>query len=175
MSVVDFSRIRLYCNYFLLCLDIHRKWQVWYVKFQNEFLSGKLELPGQVDLPRHQFSEHTREDKVMLLRKCLYGLHDTARMYFILFNETVEAAGLTPFKTAPCVWKRMGMLFACHVDDVYKFFQKNAGHWKPATPAQAKMSVEGLGKTNIFFKQRSKLFTVRKSGNMANKSVEEAP
>lgn len=112
---------------------------------QNAFLNGELERPVYAQLPRHQVSESTWGDRVMLLRRMLCGLGDVSRISVNLFNDTFGDADLEQLKTMPCIFQWKDMIVACCVDDLLIFGKKMAGYRTAQTPADVETSVERLG------------------------------
>lgn len=57
-------------------------------------------------------------NKVLNLKKSLYGLRDAAKIWFETVLNKVKSFGLTEMESAPCVFYKKGMIVPCYVHDL---------------------------------------------------------
>lgn len=85
-SVVDYTLTK-----WLLCLAVHRKWEVKHFDFHNAFSNGNLYRPVYAELPQHIFFDVKSKSVVMMFQHSFYGLKDASKIWFELVKEKFEA------------------------------------------------------------------------------------
>jgi Reverse transcriptase (RNA-dependent DNA polymerase) len=84
------------------------------------FLNGDLDEEIYMECPKGMQS---KEDEVLLLRKALYGLVQSARQFFKKFTSILVSIGFVQSYAEPCLFIKKDetsiVLIAVHVDDCY--------------------------------------------------------
>jgi hypothetical protein len=115
----SFTSVRL-----LTAVSLQRGWTVYHQDVKTAFLEGELEWWERVYLEAPPGYE-LKEDEVLALHKCLYGLKQSARKWNKKIGNVLKQLGLTQSTADKCVWvsynKKTGELesaVAVHVDDI---------------------------------------------------------
>lgn len=91
--------------------------------FQNAFPNGKLDRMVYAELQKTIFGDELRANKVMRLKRSLYGLKDAAHIWYELLKSQFAEAVLVKLKSAPCVFKFEKTILICYVDDLLVSFR----------------------------------------------------
>jgi hypothetical protein len=101
-----------------LDLDIH------HLDFSTAFLNGELKETVYMQQPEH-FVVPGREDKVCLLKRSIYGLKQSSRMWNEKINQVLTSLNFKRLSSEPCVYHRNDSskicIIALYVDDLYLF------------------------------------------------------
>ena len=89
-----FPVVRLVSIRLLLALIAHLDLELCQMDVNTAFLNGTLEEEIYMVQP-FGFVSKGREDKVCRLKKFLYGLKQSSRVWYFRFHETITAFGLT--------------------------------------------------------------------------------
>ena len=106
--------LRLTC-----CVISSNKWLLNSLDVKTAFLQGKLmERTVYVRPPKE-----AQTDKVWKLRKCIYGLSDATRYWYLKLREELIKLGATPIQLDQgiFIWHKNNIpigIMACFVDDV---------------------------------------------------------
>ena len=109
--VVQWSTIRL-----LLSTVLTEKWTTRQVDYTNAFAQAELNEDVYVECPR-LFGPASGKDKVLHLRKSLYGLRQAPRTFFEKLRAGLIERGWTQSEIDPCLFLRDGMMCVVYVDD----------------------------------------------------------
>lgn len=100
--------------------EIHMKAPKYFEKFMENLidLEENIEIGKKATDMLHEFQEG---DKVLLLKKSIYGLKQAGRAWYTKLEKTLRKIGTTPTKSDPCLFQ-MGAgedvtLIAVYVDD----------------------------------------------------------
>ncbi len=109
--VVQWSTIRL-----LLSTVLTEKWTTRQVDYTNAFAQAELHEEVYVEFPR-LFGPPSGEDRVLELKKSLYGLRQAPRTFFEKLKAGLEERGWTQSVVDPCLFLKKGMMCVIYVDD----------------------------------------------------------
>jgi hypothetical protein len=109
--VVQWSTIRL-----LLSTVLTEKWTTRQVDYTNAFAQAELNEEVYVEFPR-LFGPPSGEDRVLELKKSLYGLRQAPRTFFEKLKAGLEERGWTQSVVDPCLFLKQGMMCVIYVDD----------------------------------------------------------
>ncbi len=85
---------------------------------KEAFLHGEFEDGELIHMKVLQgFEKHFPEGSVLLLKKCLYGLKQAAKVFWRQLLCAASAMGLKQSTADPCLHYQMGEQTTCH-DDV---------------------------------------------------------
>lgn len=76
------------------------------------------ELQQKVYMRIPKYMAHASENKVFLLNKTIYGLRESPRIWYDLLSWDLINVGLTPLRTAPCVFLKEKVLLQCYAGDL---------------------------------------------------------
>ena len=109
--VVQWSTIRL-----LLSTVLTEGWTTRQVDYTNAFAQAELKEEVYVECPR-LFGPHSNTDKVLHLRKSLYGLRQAPRTFFEKLKAGLEERDWKQSEIDPCLFLKSGMMCVVYVDD----------------------------------------------------------
>ena len=104
----------------MICIAISNGWKVNSIDIKSAFLQGqKLNRSVHIKPPKE-----ANTDKYWKLNKCVYGLTDASRKWYLTLNEELEAGGLEMIilDEAFYVWRREDTvegIIGIHVDDIF--------------------------------------------------------
>ena len=117
--VAKLSSIRM-----LIALSSINRWHFHSMDVDNAYLNGELDEPVYMKQPEG-FIEKGKETLVWKLRKGLYGLKQSGRIWNELIDRTLKNLGFTALESDHCVYTRSsdrGVIFlALYVDDCLLF------------------------------------------------------
>ena len=109
--VVQWSTIRL-----LLSTVLTEGWVTRQVDYTNAFAQAELKEDVYVECPR-LFGPASGKDKVLHLRKSLYGLRQAPRTFFEKLKAGLQERGWIQSEIDPCLFLKLGMICVVYVDD----------------------------------------------------------
>ena len=109
--VVQWSTIRL-----LLSTVLTEGWTTRQVDYTNAFAQAELKEDVYVECPR-LFGPASGKDKVLHLRKSLYGLRQAPRTFFEKLKAGLLERGWIQSAIDPCLFLKLGMICVVYVDD----------------------------------------------------------
>jgi hypothetical protein len=92
------------------------KWTTRQVDYKNAFAQAELNEDVYVECPR-LFGLASGKDKVLHLRKSLYGLRQAPRTFFEKLRAGLLERGWIQSEIDPCLFLRVGMICVVYVDD----------------------------------------------------------
>ena len=110
-TIVQWSTIRL-----LLSTVLTEGWTTRQVDYTNAFAQAELKEDVYVECPR-LFGPTSGKDKVLHLRKRLYGLRQAPRTFFEKLRAGLLERGWSQSEIDPCLFLRLGMICVVYVDD----------------------------------------------------------
>jgi hypothetical protein len=109
--VVQWSTIRL-----LLSTVLTEKWTTRQVDYTNAFAQAELNEDVYVESPR-LFGPASGKDKVLHIRKSLYGLQQAPRTFFEKLRAGLLERGWIQSEIDSCLFLRVGMICVVYVDN----------------------------------------------------------
>ena len=109
--VVQWSTIRL-----LLILILTNNWTTRVIDYTNAFPQANIDTEIYVEPPA-LFGSRKGEDKVLKLRKSLYGLKQSPRTFYQHLSQGLKNRGWTPSAIDPCLFMKQKMICVIYVDD----------------------------------------------------------
>jgi len=109
--VVQWSTIRL-----LLILILTNSWTTRVIDYTNAFPQANIDTDIYVEPPA-LFGSRTGEDKVLKLRKSLYGLKQSPRTFYQHLSQGLKNRGWKPSTIDPCLFMKHNMICVIYVDD----------------------------------------------------------
>lgn len=109
--VVQWSTIRL-----LLSTVLTEGWTTRQVDYTNAFVQADLAEEVYVEYPK-LFGPVTGDDRVLRLRKSLYGLRQAPRTFFEKLKAGLEERQWTQSRIDPCLFLKKGKICVVYVDD----------------------------------------------------------
>ena len=111
------------------------KWHIFSDDMKAAYLNVKLEKGRWLQLPDGRFVE---------IWRALYGLKESARLWFQTFRDFLISIGFTQSKVEPCVFTRGKLIVAIFVDDTLSTGPDNEiQEFRKALHAKFKVSKEG--------------------------------
>lgn len=119
-SAVDSPTIGKNCVRMLLAIAASKHWNIGSTDIKSAFLQGQL-LEREVFLLPPKES-NTGNGFVWKLRRCLYGLNDAARQFYVTLAEELEKLGAVKSKLDPSLFsfysdKGLRGILVSHIDD----------------------------------------------------------
>jgi hypothetical protein len=104
----------------LLALASENKWKVHHLDITAAYLEADIDTPVYMEIPEGLPKDSGR---VCKLRKSLYGLHQSGRLWNEHLNQFFIEKGFERCKSDPCVYYKQGkeIIVAIYVDDIYLF------------------------------------------------------
>ena len=125
--VVSWMTVRL-----MLILSIILDWKSVQVDYASAFCQAPIHEDVYVSQPRgwqqlNRLGLKTpfREGHVMKLNRCLYGLKQSPKNWFLHLKERLESVGFTQSECDPCLFYQKDIICVCYVDDCI-FFSKES-------------------------------------------------
>ena len=125
--VVSWSTVRL-----MLILSIILGWKSIQVDYTSAFCQAKINKDVYVSQPRGWqhlnrmgLNVPFKEGHVMKLRRCLYGLRQSPKNWFLHLKERLESVGFKQSACDPCLFYQGGIICLCYVDDCVFFSKDN--------------------------------------------------
>ena len=109
--VVQWSTIRL-----LLILILTNQWKAKVIDYTNAFPQANIDTDIYVETPA-LFGCKSGEDKVLKLRKSLYGLKQSPRTFYQHLSKSLQNRGWTVSTIDPCLFMKHNMMCVIYVDD----------------------------------------------------------
>ena len=112
--VVQWTTVRM-----ILILATQLGLKTWSADVSCAFLHSDIDSEVYVDMPRG----FTKPGKCLKLRKSLYGLRQSPRLFWKYLANSMESCGLKQSKLDPCLFLGPSVVALCYVDDIL-FFAK---------------------------------------------------
>ena len=109
--VVQWSTIRI-----MLILIITNKWVTRVIDYTNAFPQADIDTDIYVETPA-MFGSKKGTDKVLKLKKSLYGLKQSPRTFYQHLSKGLTKRGWTPSDIDPCLFMKENMICVVYVDD----------------------------------------------------------
>lgn len=109
--VVQWSTIRL-----LLILILTNKWTTRVIDYTNAFPQANIDTDIYVEMPA-LFGNKAGGDKVLKLKKSLYGLKQSPRTFYQHLSQGLQTRGWKPSVIDPCLFMKNKMICVIYVDD----------------------------------------------------------
>lgn len=102
----------------LLAYSVEQNWLVHQLDITAAYLNGKLSETVFMEKPIVHWQEKPTEE-VCLLKKSLYGLHQSGREWNVCLDKFLKSYHLTRSKADPCVYadKERNLIVGVYVDD----------------------------------------------------------
>lgn len=84
-------------------------WKVWQDDVKTAFLNADLTIPKWVKLPNGKFA---------YVKKALYGLKESPREWFNMFNSFMMKCGFTQSQADMCIFFKENIIVGLYVDDI---------------------------------------------------------
>ena len=110
----------LHSTTLLLLLTIATKlnWKLHSIDVKTAYLNAKLDESVFMYLPPGYFNNERKENKVALLKKSLYGLKQSAKLWNLELSKTLKNFGFYQLKLDPCVYYKYDFIIGIYVDDL---------------------------------------------------------
>ena len=109
--VVQWSTIRL-----LLILILTNDWKTRVIDYTNAFPQANIDTDIFVEPPA-LFGSKSGEDKVLKLKKSLYGLKQSPRTFYQHLSKSLQNRGWIVSEIDPCLFMKRNMICVIYVDD----------------------------------------------------------
>ena len=109
--VIQWSTIRL-----LLILILTNSWKTRVIDYTNAFPQANIDTDIYVEMPA-LFGSKMGQDKVMKLKKSLYGLKQSPRTFYQHLSKSLQNRGWTVSSIDPCLFMKKDMVCVIYVDD----------------------------------------------------------
>ncbi len=121
--VVAWTTVRL-----MLILSIILEWKSVQVDYTSAFCQAKIKEEifvtqprGWQQLNRMGLKEPFKEGHVMKLERCLYGLKQSPKNWYLHLKERLESVGFKQSQCDPCLFYQKNIICLCYVDDCIFF------------------------------------------------------
>lgn len=133
----------------LLAFSVEKHWQVHQLDITAAYLNGKLSETIFMEQPPLSLNEKPGEE-VCLLRKSLYGLHQSGREWNICLDGFLKSIKLTRSRADPCVYfdKETELIVGVYVDDLLVMSSRSFTIHKFKENIGAVFEVKDLGEIN---------------------------
>ena len=115
--VVSWSTVRL-----LMVLGTQMGLKTWSADVSCAFLHSDIDSEVYVDMPRG----FTKPGKCLKLRRSLYGLRQSPRLFWKYLTAAMESSGLKQSTLDPCLFMGPSVVAVCYVDDILFFSKEDA-------------------------------------------------
>ena len=104
----------------LLAFAVEQDWQVHQIDITAAYLNGELSEEVFMELPPINTHENKPNAEVCLLKKSLYGLHQSGREWNICLDKFLKSIKLTRSRADPCIYfdKEKELIVGVYVDDI---------------------------------------------------------
>jgi Reverse transcriptase (RNA-dependent DNA polymerase) len=109
--VVQWSTIRM-----LLISILTEGWTTQQVDYTNAFVQAHIKEEIYVEYPK-LFKSVSGEDRVLKLKKSLYGLRQASRTFYEKLKQGLTERGWKQSEIDPCLFLKSGMICVVYVDD----------------------------------------------------------
>ena len=109
--VIQWSTIRL-----VLILILTQNWTTRVIDYTNAFPQANIDTDIYVEMPA-LFGSKDGSDKVLKLKKSLYGLKQNPRTFYQHLNQGLINRGWTASTIDPCLFMKQNMMCVIYVDD----------------------------------------------------------
>lgn len=148
----------------LLAFAVEQDWQVHQLDVTAAYLNGTLNETIFMEQP--QISLHgTPNEEVCLLKKSLYGLHQSGREWNLCLDGFLKSVNLTRSRADPCVYfnKEGGLIVGVYVDDLLVMSSRLSTIQKFKDDIKAVFEVKDLGEIHHLLSIK---ITSNKDGSM---------
>lgn len=120
--VVDYVLVRV----FFVLLVVLRGWVDTHIDIKCAYLYGKLKESIHMQIPLG-YRTNNNVDKVWLLQRALYGLHQSGRQWYFDLDDTLQKLGFVKFELFNCVYTLgVNVVLVVYVDDIVIFSSDTA-------------------------------------------------
>ncbi|GBN72653.1 Retrovirus-related Pol polyprotein from transposon TNT 1-94 [Araneus ventricosus] len=124
---------------------IRENWIHKHIDIECAYLYGSLNEKLYLEQPEG-FQEKPKADYVALLKKSLYGLHQSGRQWFKELNETFISIGFYKYKYTNCVYiYQSPVVILVYVDDLVIFAKNEESMKEVITKIKKKFKLRDLG------------------------------
>ena len=140
----------------LMALSAQLKLKMIHYDFESAYLNGRLANDEEIfmTIPEGYYSDENKSQKVLRLRKCLYGLKQSGRNWNIELDEALKQSGLKRSKADPCLYtyrqRKSIILLLLYVDDMAIAYNDDEIVSNLKLRLDEKFCVKDLGKLNHF-------------------------
>lgn len=147
----------------LLAFSVEQDWQVHQLDITAAYLNGKLNETIFMEQP--QLNLHGKTNEVCLLKKSLYGLHQSGREWNLCLDGFLKSVNLTRSRADPCVYfnKEAELIVGVYVDDLLVTSSRYSTIQKFKDDIKAVFEVKDLGELHHLLSIR---ITRNKDGSM---------
>lgn len=133
----------------LLAFSVEQNWQVHQLDITAAYLNGKLSETVFMEQPPLSLHSKPREE-VCLLKKSLYGLHQSGREWNICLDKFLKSINLTRSRADPCVYfnKKNDLIIGVYVDDLLVMSKESTTIQKFKEDIGAAFETKDLGEIN---------------------------
>ncbi len=130
----------------LLAFSVEQNWQVHQLDITAAYLNGKLNETIFMEQPQLNPNEKPYEE-VCLLKKSLYGLHQSGREWNLCLDGFLKSVNLTRSRADPCVYfnKEIELIVGVYVDDLLIMSSRKSTIQKFKEDIKAVFEVKDLG------------------------------
>lgn len=148
----------------LLAFSVEQDWQVHQLDITAAYLNGKLNETIFMEQPQLNLHGKTNEE-VCLLKKSLYGLHQSGREWNLCLDGFLKSVNLTRSRADPCVYfnKEAELIVGVYVDDLLVTSSRYSTIQKFKDDIKAVFEVKDLGELHHLLSIR---ITRNKDGSM---------
>ena len=115
--VVAWSTVRL-----VMTLSIHLGWETRQIDFGNAFVQADLNEDVYLNLPPGFTGEHgDRQNRVLKLKKSLYGLVQAPKTWYDHLSEALNRLGYQSSQNDSCMFMGNELILLVYVDDILVF------------------------------------------------------
>lgn len=104
----------------LLALSMMNKWEIEHVDIEGAYLNAELKKNMFIEIPEGHEDEHLRNRCVLQLKKGLYGLHESGKLWNERLNSFMIGEGLRRCISDPGVYynDKRNLIISTYVDDL---------------------------------------------------------
>ena len=134
---------------FFSLLVIGSNWVHKHIDIKCAYLYGNLNEQIYMEIPKGYKldSKFNRNNHVMLLKKALYGLHQSGREWFLELDKTLTNLGFNKILRCNCIYVyNWSTIILVYVDDLVIFSKSNEDMEIAINLIQSKFDIKDLGK-----------------------------
>ena len=104
----------------ILLLTIAKKlqWKIQSIDVKTAYLNAKLDEEVYMYLPAGYYHTERKQNKIALLKRSLYGLKQSAKLWNIELSNTLKKLKFKQLKLDPCVYYNENFIIGIYVDDL---------------------------------------------------------
>ena len=171
----------------ILALAINEDLKVHHIDVSTAFLHGDLDEDVYIEIPQG-INELTGKNKVLKLKKALYGLRQASKQWNVKIVNTLTALRLKKLESDNCVFFDNDLIIAVYVDDMVIVssnidridkFKKEISEKFKCTDLGVVKNILGINvqfeDNKIFLNQKQYINTLIKKFNLEHAKEEEIP